>query len=57
MQKKVGEKIEKSKKNGKVIMVLTDEEGLALVSKYYGIEEKTGNENCNAFDMLKNLLE
>lgn len=56
MYKGIEAKMEKSKKKGHVVVTLTDEEGLKLVLKYYGIERKNENENSNAFDILKNLL-
>jgi pantoate kinase len=56
MQNEVKKSIEKLKKTGVVTAVLTDEEGLKLVLKYYGIKEKAESKNSNAFDMLKDLL-
>ncbi|MBX4267154.1 Cas9 inhibitor AcrIIA9 family protein [Clostridium estertheticum] len=56
MRKEVEKTIVKTKKTGGVTCMITDAEGFEIVLKYYGIEEKE-NDNCNAFDMLKGLLD
>ena len=57
MRKEVEKTIVKAKKTGGVTCMITDAEGFEIVLKYYGIEEKKENDNCNTFDMLKGLLD
>jgi hypothetical protein len=56
MRKEVEKTIIKAKKTGGITCMITDAEGFEIVLKYYGIVEKKENDNCNAFDMLKGLL-